>query len=75
VILGLVNLSNPISRTSEWITGVVGVLLFIAPWALGFTTVSQLAWSAWVAGVIAVILAGSELFASGGDRPTMAPQH
>jgi hypothetical protein len=41
------------------------VLVFIAPWALGFIGVTAMAWSAWVAGILAVVLGGSELL---GDR-------
>lgn len=74
VIFGLVSLANPTARFSEWIDGIVGVLLFIAPWVLGFTAVSALAWSAWIVGILAVLLAASVLFARSGGQPTMAAQ-
>jgi hypothetical protein len=38
---------------------VIGVLVFLAPWALGFTGLTALAWSAWIAGILVVVLAGS----------------
>jgi hypothetical protein len=75
VIFGLVSLANPSLQASEWVDGVVGVLLFLSPWVLGFTALSTLAWSAWIIGVLAVLLAGSVLFAGSSDQPRMATQH
>ena len=75
VIFGLVSLANPMQHTSEWIEVVLGVLLFIAPWVLGFSGATDLAWSSWIAGVLAFLLAGSVLVAGHEQRPTMAAQH
>jgi hypothetical protein len=75
VIFGLVSLANPMQHTSAWIEGLIGVLLFIAPWVLGFSGVTDLAWSSWIAGVLAFLLAGSVLFAREAPRPTVAHQH
>jgi hypothetical protein len=36
---------------------VLGLLVFIAPWVLGFAALVTMAWSAWVIGVLAVALA------------------
>jgi hypothetical protein len=36
-----------------------GVLLFLAPWVLGFSGVTAMALSAWVIGILAFINAGS----------------
>jgi uncharacterized membrane protein len=73
VILGLIDLSNPTNRAGEWTEAVLGVLLFIAPWALGFTGLSAMAWSAWIVGVLSVLLAASVLF-GGAERPAMVGQ-
>ena len=51
--------SSPANRFAEWSEIVIGVLVFLAPWALGFTGLTALAWSAWIAGILAVVLAGS----------------
>ena len=75
VIFGLVNLANPMQHTSEWIEAALGVLLFIAPWALGFSGVGYLAWSSWIIGVVAFLLAVSVIFTGHEHRPTMAAQH
>ena len=44
---------------AEWAEIVIGVLVFLAPWVLGFAGLTALAWSAWIAGILAVVLAAS----------------
>jgi len=51
--------SSRANHFPEWSEIVIGVLVFLAPWALGFTGLTALAWSAWIAGILAVVLAGS----------------
>src|ERR1700730_9926765 len=51
--------SSPANHFAEWSEIVIGVLVFIAPWALGFTALTAMAWTAWIAGILAVVLAGS----------------
>jgi uncharacterized membrane protein HdeD (DUF308 family) len=53
----------------EVIPVVLGVITFIAPWVLGFTAVTALAWSAWIIGVLAVLGAGSVLVMRNRNRP------
>ena len=38
---------------------VLGALLFLAPWVLGFVGVTALAWSCWIVGVLTVVLGAS----------------
>jgi uncharacterized membrane protein HdeD (DUF308 family) len=61
VIVGLWGLtqSSAANQFPEWAEIIIGVLVFLAPWALGFTGLTTLAWCAWVAGIVAVVLAGS----------------
>jgi len=73
-IAGVWNLSSPENHTVEWAEVVLGVLIFVAPWVLGFTALTTIAWSAWAAGVLAVLLSGSVLFASRGHT-TLVGQH
>jgi uncharacterized membrane protein HdeD (DUF308 family) len=47
----------------EWIELVVGVLVIIAPWVLGFAAVHAALWSCVVLGVIVVLSSISELWA------------
>jgi hypothetical protein len=55
--------------TAEIIPMVLGVITLIAPWVLGFTAVTALAWSAWIIGVLAVLGAGSLLVTRNRNRP------
>jgi uncharacterized membrane protein HdeD (DUF308 family) len=75
VIFGLWNLSSPANRTGEWLAGLVGVLVFIAPWVLGFSSLGAMAWSAWIIGVLNVLLAASVLFVGTARQPTLIGQH
>lgn len=61
-LIGLYMLASPQMRNVEWVQIVLGVLLFISPWVLGYTSLIQMAWSAWIIGVLAVIAAGWVLF-------------
>jgi uncharacterized membrane protein len=74
VIAGLWNLASPTNQSIEWAEVVVGVLVFIAPFVLGFANLSTMAWSAWIAGVLAVVFSGSVLFVER-DRSALVGQH
>ena len=71
VIAGVWSLSSPTNQVAEWAEVVVGVLVFVAPWVIGFTSVTPIAWSAWIAGVLAVVLGGWVLLSHRG-RPALA---
>lgn len=49
----------------EFLPLIEGVLLFLAPWVLGFTGNTGMAWSSWVVGVLAFISSGSVLIMGG----------
>ena len=51
---GLWSLASPGSVASEYVHAVLGVLLFISPWVLGFSTLMGASWTAWIAGVLTV---------------------
>lgn len=55
VIASVWSLAMPGSMTSEYAHMLLGVLLFISPWALGYTDYMGAAWTSWVVGVLAVI--------------------
>ena len=44
------------TRWQDWVSLVLGVLLFISPWVFAFAQGSS-GWDAWIVGVIGVILA------------------
>jgi hypothetical protein len=72
VIVGLVDLANPNNRAGEWIEGVLGVLVFISPFVLGFSGITMMAWSAGIIGVLSILLAASVLFDDRGQKTLTA---
>jgi hypothetical protein len=75
VVIGLWDLARPDNQFGEWLSGLVGVLIFVSPWVLGFTVLTQMAWSAWIVGVLAVVLAAWVLFGSGATQRRLVGQH
>jgi hypothetical protein len=57
IISGLVNLAWPGLVAMEWVQGVLGALLFISPWVAMYATAMGAAWTSWICGIIAVIVA------------------
>lgn len=57
VVTAIWALARPTDRAAEWLQGLYGVWLFIAPWLLGFAGVAAAAWNAWLVGVGFVVLA------------------
>ncbi|MEV6444220.1 SPW repeat protein [Amycolatopsis sp. NPDC051716] len=62
VVLGaLIALDGPVSLAmpgmvyGEGIQIALGVLLFIAPWVMGYTEFNGASWTSWIAGVLTVI--------------------
>lgn len=75
VIFGLVDLAYPAFSAGEWVGLIVGVLLFLAPWVLAYNGLARMAWSDWIIGVLAVLLAASVLFqAAGRGTAVTAPR-
>jgi uncharacterized membrane protein HdeD (DUF308 family) len=58
VILALLSLGLPNNPVTEWLTLVLGIVLFISPWIFAFATLTTAAWTSWVIGVLFVIAAG-----------------
>ena len=52
---GLVSLAMPGIVYGEGIQIALGVLLFIAPWVMGYTEFNGASWTSWIAGVLTVI--------------------
>lgn len=55
------SLAAPGSVASEYVHGGLGVLLFIAPWVMGYSGLAGASWTSWVAGALAVIVAATAL--------------
>ena len=56
IIAGLINLSAPRLQSMEWAQGILGVLLFISPWVLAFTAMTGMAVTAWVCGIVTIVV-------------------
>jgi SPW repeat-containing protein len=55
----------------ELVPAVLGVITFVSPWVLGFAGITVIAWTAWVLGIVVVLIAGSLLLGRS-ERLTMA---
>ena len=56
IAAGLVNLSMPRLQSMEWAQGILGVLLFISPWVLAFTAMTGMAVTAWICGIVTIVV-------------------
>lgn len=64
IILGaaaLVALARPAATVAHWVAVIAGVLLFVAPWVMGYADEAGLAWSSWIGSVLAVVIEGTAL--------------
>jgi hypothetical protein len=68
VIVGVSSLATPSVRLTERAEVVIGGLVFLAPWVLGFSALTSIDISAWIAGILAVVLGGSVLLGERGRR-------
>ncbi len=76
VLAGAWSLAAPASMTSEYTHIVLGVLLVVAPWAMGYTDFGGAAWTSWVIGVLAVLVGAAALpEVRTSHRSGMAGQH
>lgn len=65
------SLAFPKSMTAEYAHILLGVLLFIAPWPMGYAAFGGAAWTSWVVGVLTV-LAGLAALPSAHGRTSRA---
>ena len=69
------SLAQPGSVASEYVHGVLGVLLFISPWVLGYTALTGASWTSWIAGVLTVAVGLAALPAANAEHRGLAGQH
>jgi hypothetical protein len=72
---GLWSLAEPRLMVSEGAEVVLGALLFIAPWVMGYTALTTASWFSWIIGGLAVIVGGTALPAANGVRARLTGQH
>jgi uncharacterized membrane protein HdeD (DUF308 family) len=73
---GLASLAVPGMVYGEGIQVVLGVLMFISPWVMGYTEFNGISWSSWIIGALTLII-GAAAFpvAQSAHRSGMAGQH
>lgn len=60
-LAGLALLAAQTFQVTEYGVVLLGVLLFLSPWVLGFAGLASMAWTAWIIGLLLVVLAGTVL--------------
>ena len=40
----------------DWVNLILGVLIFLSPWILGFSDISSGSWLAWIVGILLIVL-------------------
>ena len=68
---GLYLLANPAKLFGEWIQVLLSAVLIVSPFVVGFSSVVAVAYTSWIIGVLAILLAGSVLLMHR-RRPAMA---
>src|ERR1044072_990582 len=71
---GLWSLAVPGSAASEYVHIVLGVLLFLAPWVLGYSALAGASWTSWIGGILGVIV-GATALPSATAEHGLAGQH
>ena len=54
-LVAIRSLAAPGSIAPRWLLGLVGVLVFISPWVMGFHAVAGMAWTAWIVGAVTFV--------------------
>lgn len=72
---GLWSLAAPGMVASEGVEVVLGVLLFIAPWVLGYTALTTASWFSWVVGALAIVVGGATLPVANSAHARLTGQH
>ncbi|MEV0704540.1 SPW repeat protein [Saccharopolyspora sp. NPDC050389] len=75
VIASVWSLAMPGSMTSEYSHMLLGVLLFISPWVLGYTAFMGASWTSWIVGVLAVMAGAAALPEANAAHRGIAGQH
>jgi hypothetical protein len=73
-ISSLVSLARPHARAAVWATTAFGVLLFVAPWVVGYAGLTGAAWTSWPMGV-SVVMVSQTVMRPFNWRPRRAIQH
>ncbi|RDI33911.1 SPW repeat-containing protein [Rhodococcus sp. AG1013] len=56
-LAGLASMARPGMAAVDYAMGVFGVLMFISPWVMNFSSMTGASWTAWVVGALTVVVA------------------
>lgn len=60
-LCGLAQITSPTMASLDYAMGLFGVLLFLSPWVMDYTAYSGASWTAWIVGVLTVVVAVAAL--------------
>lgn len=72
---GLVSLAMPAMVYGEWFQMVLGALLFISPFVMGYTDMTAAAWTSWIAGLLTIGAGAMALPAANAAHSGLAGSH
>ncbi|MEU6156332.1 SPW repeat protein [Actinosynnema sp. NPDC047251] len=72
---GLASLAMPGMVYGEWFQVVLGALLFISPWVMGYSDLMAASWVSWVGGVLTVAAGATALSAANAAHSGLAGSH
>ncbi|GHF47800.1 hypothetical protein FHX82_001395 [Amycolatopsis bartoniae] len=72
---GLLSLAMPGLIYGEGLQVVLGALLFISPWVMGYTDLTAASWSAWILGGLTLIVGAAALPVANAAHGRTAGQH
>lgn len=75
VLASVWSLAMPGSMTSEYCHMLLGALLFISPWVLGYSALMGASWTSWIVGVLAVLAGAAALPEANAAHRGIAGQH
>ena len=75
-VLALIELVRPDMMSVEGLTALMGALMIAAPWVMGFSGTRPMAWTAWIAGAVVLVVGAADLQVTRSHhRGTMATSH
>jgi uncharacterized membrane protein HdeD (DUF308 family) len=72
---GLFSLAMPGMVYGEAVQIVLGVLMFISPWVMGYTEFTGISWTSWIIGALTVIVGAAAYPVAQAAHRGMAGQH
>jgi uncharacterized membrane protein HdeD (DUF308 family) len=66
--LALFDLAMPDRIAFEGLVALMGLLFVLAPWVMGFTEFTALAWTAWIVGVVALVAGAADVQMTRSER-------